>query len=124
MSQDAREFLCIRCPKGCRLKVVRKDDEIKVEGNECPLGEKYGREELLNPRRIVTSTVKILNAMYPRLPVRTAEPVPKDKIMDVIKALKGVVIEAPVKRGQVVLDDVANTGIPVIAERDMERVGE
>jgi len=122
--QDAREFLCIRCPKGCRLKVVRKGDEIKVEGNECPLGEKYGREELLNPRRIVTSTVKIKNAMYPRLPVRTAEPVPKDKIMDVIKALKGVVIEAPVKRGQVVLDDVANTGVPVIAERDMERVEE
>ncbi|RLF81320.1 molybdopterin oxidoreductase [Thermococci archaeon] len=116
------EILCIRCPKGCMLTVTVRGDEILVEGNDCPVGEKYGIEEIKNPKRIVTSTVRILNAKYPRLPVRTAEPVPQEKIKDVIDALKEVVVEAPVKMGQVILKNVGNTGVDVIAERDMERV--
>ncbi|MBO8173915.1 MAG: DUF1667 domain-containing protein [Thermococcus sp.] len=119
---EVYEFLCIRCPKGCRLKVMVEEGRVTVDGYECLEGKKYGEEEVKNPKRIVTSTVRILNAKYPRLPVRTAEPVPKDKILDVINALKGVVVKAPVKRGQVIIENVAETGVDVIAERDMECV--
>jgi len=117
------EFLCIRCPKGCRLKVTVEGDEVRVSGFACLEGKKFGEEEVMNPKRVVTTTVRILNARYPRLPVRTAEPVPKDRIRDVIDALKGLVVEAPVRRGQVIVRNVAGTGVDVIAERDMEAVG-
>ena len=120
---EVYEFLCIRCPKGCRLRVVVDGDDIAVTGYECLEGKKYGEEEVRNPKRMVTSTVRILGAKYPRLPVRTAEPVPKDRILDVIAALRGVVIRAPVRRGQVIVENVAGTGVDVIAERDMEAVG-
>ena len=120
---EVYEFLCIRCPKGCRLRVVVEGDDIAVSGYECLEGKKYGEEEVRNPKRMVTSTVRILGAKYPRLPVRTAEPVPKDRILDVIAALRGVVVRAPVRRGQVILENVAGTGVNVIAERDMEAVG-
>ncbi len=120
---EVYEFLCIRCPKGCRLKVVVEGEDITVSGYECLEGKKYGEEEVRNPKRMVTSTVRILGAKYPRLPVRTAEPVPKERIPDVIAALRGVVIRAPVRRGQVILENVAGTGVDVIAERDMEAVG-
>ncbi|ACS33527.1 DUF1667 domain-containing protein [Thermococcus gammatolerans] len=117
------EVLCIRCPKGCRLRITVEGNEVHVSGFACLEGKRFGEEEVRNPRRIVTTTVRILNARYPRLPVRTAEPVPKDKIRDVIEALKGVVVKAPVRRGQVIVKDVAGTGVDVIAERDMEAVG-
>ncbi|WP_461864568.1 DUF1667 domain-containing protein [Thermococcus sp.] len=120
---EVYEFLCIRCPKGCRLRVVVDGDDIAVTGYECLEGKKYGEEEVRNPKRMVTSTVRILGAKYPRLPVRTAEPVPKDRILDVIAALRGVVVRAPVRRGQVIVENVAGTGVDVIAERDMEAVG-
>lgn len=114
--------LCIKCPKGCMLTITIDGDKIIVEGNECPLGEICGIEEVKNPKRIVASTVRILNARYPRLPVRTAEAVPKYKIKDVINTLKNVVVKAPVKMGDIIVKNVANTGVDVIAERDMERV--
>ena len=121
MSQ-VTEILCIRCPKGCKLRIEIRKDSIKITGNACPVGEIYGKEEIRNPKRVVTSTVRILNAKYPRLPVRTSKPVPKDKIRDIIKALTGIVIEAPVRKGQIIIKNVANTGADIIAERDMERV--
>ncbi|WP_461867000.1 DUF1667 domain-containing protein [Thermococcus sp.] len=119
---EVYEFLCIRCPKGCRLKVIVEEGRVTVDGYECLEGKKYGEEEVKNPKRIVTSTVRILNAKYPRLPVRTAEPVPKDKIPAVIDSLRNVVVKAPVKRGQVIVENIAETGVNVIAERDMEVV--
>jgi len=121
MSQ-VTEILCIRCPKGCKLRIEVDENSIKVTGNACPVGEIYGKEEVRSPKRVVTSTVRVLNAKYPRLPVRTSEPIPKEKIEDVIRALTGVVVEAPVRRGKVIIKNVANTGVDVIAERDMERV--
>jgi len=119
---EVYEFLCIRCPKGCRLRVEVDGETITVTGYECLEGKKYGEEEVRNPKRMVTSTVRILNARYPRLPVRTADPVPKDRITDVINVLRGITVRAPVKRGQVIVRNAAGTGVDIIAERDMEAV--
>ena len=115
-------ILCIRCPKSCNLIVRIKDNEIFVEDNECRIGEEYAIEEIKNPMRIVSSTIRIFNAIYPRLPVRTSKTVPKNKIKDIMKSIKGRVIDAPVKKNQIIIKNIANTGVDMIAERNMEFV--
>ena len=120
--QKATSILCIRCPKGCELKLSINKKDIKVKGNECRIGAEYAIEEIKNPVRIVTSTIGILNSNYPRLPVRTKVPVPKNKIKKVIKAIRGITIKAPVKQNQIIIKNIANTESDLIAERDMERV--
>jgi len=121
MSDDEREVLCIRCPKGCRLK-LKIGEKVTVEGHECKLGEEYGKQEAEDPRRVVPTTVKIEKARWPRLPVRTEESVPLDMIDEVIEQVKGIVLEAPVKKNEVIIEDVAGTSVSIISERDMDRV--
>ena len=115
-------MLCIRCPKGCELTVFERDKQIRVEGNECRIGVEYAIEETKDPRRIVSSTVEILNSKYPRLPVRTRDTIPKDKIKKVVEDIKGKIVKAPVKKGEIISKNVAGTGVDLIAERDMECV--
>lgn len=120
--ETSNNLLCIRCPKSCDLTVRIKDEEIFVEGNECRIGEEYAIEEIKNPMRIVSSTIRIFNAIYPRLPVRTSKTVPKNKIKEIMKSIKGIVIDAPVKKNQIIIKNIANTGVDMIAERKMEFV--
>lgn len=115
-------IICIRCPKGCKLSLVAYKNDVKIEGNDCKIGIEYGLEEIKNPMRIVSSTIKILNSKYPRLPVRTKDTVPKDKIKKIIDIIKNKTVEAPVNIGQVVVKNIADTGSDLIAERDMELV--
>lgn len=122
MSDEEREVLCTRCPKGCRLKLKIEEDEVVVKGYECKLGEEYGKQEAENPQRIVPTTVKINNARWPRLPVRTDGSVPLDRIEDIIDEIRGVSVDAPVKKNDVIVKNVADTLVSIIAERDMERV--
>lgn len=106
------ELICIACPKGCRLKV---DRELNVSGNACPRGAVYGREEVQNPVRTVTSTVCIKGALHCRCPVKTAAPVPKGLVRPVMQALNRVRLTAPVSVGQVVVRDVCSTGVDIVA---------
>lgn len=122
MNNKKNKILCIRCPKGCELEVGEKNGEITVFGNECALGKKYAIKETKNPERVVTSTVKIKNARYPRLPVRTEKPVPKKKIKDVINSLENITLDAPIKHHDVIVKNVAGTKTNIISERNMERV--
>ncbi len=109
-----RELICIVCPRGCRLKV---DDGLNVTGNFCPRGAEYAKAELTHPTRTVTSTVRVEGAEIPRCPVKTAAPVPKESIRDVMAALDGVTLRAPVRVGDTVIDDVCGTGVKVVATR-------
>ena len=111
-----RELVCIVCPKGCRLH-VDEENEYKVTGNSCPRGEAYGREECTNPTRVVTSTVAVAGGAHPRCPVKTNRPVPKDRMCDVVRALDGLVIPAPVALGQVIVENVCGTGADIVATR-------
>ncbi len=121
---EVATYLCTGCPLGCRLEVeVVEEDVVEVRGFACRRGERYGRQEHLDPRRSVTTTVWIEGAVIPRVPVRSAEEVPKDRIGDVVGALRGLRVQAPVHRGDVVLEDAAGTGIDVIVTRDLARVG-
>jgi CxxC motif-containing protein len=111
-------YLCIQCPIGCRLEVDAVDgDVLAVRGASCKHGERYARQEHVDPRRAVSTTVALTGANVVRLPVRTAEAVPKAKVLDVVRALRSTQVSAPVRRGQVVIDNVAELGIAVVATR-------
>jgi CxxC motif-containing protein len=113
-------YLCTSCPLGCRLEVDAVDgDVIEVRGNSCKRGIKYGKQEHIDPRRAVSTTVWLHGGPCERLPVRAAEPVPKDEVRAFVDALQGLVVEAPVPFGAVLLSDVAGTGIDLIATREI-----
>lgn len=117
-------YLCTGCPLGCRLEVDAVDgDVIEVRGHTCKRGERYGRQEHLDPRRPLSTTVWVRGARVARLPVRSAEAVPRDRLIEVAEALRGVCVEAPVQRGQVVRSDVAGTGVDVVATRSLPSAG-
>lgn len=113
-----KELICIVCPKGCHLK-VDEENNYAVAGNGCPRGAEYGKMELTNPTRVVTSTVRCNGGTYPRCPVKTDRPVPKGMIFQVMEALENVTLAAPVRVGQVVLENVCGTGASVVAARSL-----
>ena len=112
-----RELVCTVCPRGCRL--TADDETLAVSGNFCPRGEEYGKAEVTDPKRTVTGTVAIKGGIHSRLPVRTAAPVSKSKMQDVMKELHSFTAVSPVKRGEVLIKNAAETGVDVIASRDM-----
>ena len=117
---ETRELICINCPLGCGLTVTLRDgDVVKVEGNTCPKGEAYGKKEVTDPTRIVTSTVRVSGGVLPVVSVKTASDIPKEKIMDCANVLKNVKIQAPVSIGDVVVEDVCGTGVSVIATKNI-----
>lgn len=120
MSETTRELTCIGCPLGCSITVTMNDtDVVSVTGNTCPRGDAYARKEVTNPTRIVTSTVRVEGGISPMVNVKTASDIPKAKIFECTSALKNVVVTAPVKIGDVVLSNVAGTGVDVVAAKNI-----
>ncbi len=115
------KLVCINCPRGCQLEVENINGEIKVTGNSCPRGAKYAIDEITNPLRTVTTTIAIESAIYDRLPVITSSPVPKDKTIDVVKALKDVKVKAPIKLNDVVVQDILGLGSDILACKSIEK---
>jgi CxxC motif-containing protein len=119
---ETSHYLCVGCPLGCRLEVDSVgDDIVEVRGHSCKRGEVFARQEHVDPRRFVTTTVAIRGAAWPRLPVATNDQVPKPLMRDVCRALHELRLEAPVALGEVVLADALGTGIDVVATRSLER---
>ena len=114
-----KELICIVCPKGCHLKVDENND-YAVTGSGCPRGAEYGKAELTNPTRVVTSTVRCVGGIYPRCPVKTDGVIPKGKMFEVMEALSHVELTAPVVVGQVVIENVCGTGVNVVSARTMK----
>lgn len=114
-------YLCIGCPLGCRLEVEEDEREtiVEVRGWSCRKGERYGRQEHTDPRRMVTTTVRVDGAGLARLPVKTSRPVPKDQVREVCRLLRTLSVKAPIGMGDVVLADVAGSGADVVATRDL-----
>ena len=111
------KLTCIVCPRGCELD-VKEGDEITVTGNFCPRGEVYGKSEILNPVRTLTSTVRF--ASNRRLPVITSAPIPKDRIFEVMKLLKDININHDIKMNDIILENVLGLDINIVASRSMK----
>lgn len=118
---EERNLTCISCPMGCPLTVVMNGTEVEsVSGNTCKRGEIYAKKEVTNPTRIVTSTVRVEGGSADMVSVKTKEDVPKGKIFDCIEALKDVIVKAPVHIGDVIIPDVAGTGVAIVATKNVE----
>lgn len=119
-----REMICINCPIGCNLKVYGDNEEnIRVEGNKCPRGLQYGKDEVLNPKRMVTSSVPLRKnentGIYQMISVKTLEAVPKELIFSVLKEIKSIDLKSngikKIEVGDVLLENVCNTGVDIVA---------
>jgi CxxC motif-containing protein len=115
-------YLCIGCPLGCRLEVEEEAGAVvEVRGFACKRGQEFALQEHTDPRRVVTTTVRVTGGVWPRLPVKTAKAIPKAKVLPLCRALHALTLEAPVKLGQVVMADALGTGVDVVATRDLPK---
>ncbi|MEJ8552708.1 DUF1667 domain-containing protein [Tepidibacter sp. Z1-5] len=118
-----KNITCIVCPVGCRLTVKKNEDKVySVTGNTCKRGEKYGVEEMTTPKRMVTTTVKIKDGALRLIPVKTSDSIPKELIFELMELLDEIEVEAPVMVGDVIVENVLDTGINIVASRDMCKV--
>jgi len=106
-----RNLTCIICPRGCSLTVNQDEKGITVTGFSCPKGEKYAIDECTNPVRTVTSTVRVGNRKDTMVSVKTAAPVPKGSMADVMTILRNITVSAPVAIGDVIASDVFGTTV-------------
>jgi len=115
--EETKGLICISCPQGCALQVEVVKEDIRVSGNACRRGITYARAEILDPRRTITTTVRVRGGVLPLVPVRSQGPIPKGKIVEALMELREVVVEAPVAMHQAITPSVAGTGIAVVATR-------
>lgn len=120
---ETKNLICINCPLGCALTVEMNGEAVlRVTGNTCRRGEIYARKEVTAPVRMVTTTVRVSGGTLPVLSVKTKEAVPKEKISACVRALKDIQIAAPVRTGDVVLENIAGTGVDIIATKNVDAV--
>jgi len=125
MTQEQRKLICITCPRGCALVVtVGGETVIKTEGNSCKRGVDYATGELKDPRRMVTTTVRVKGGVHPLAPVYTESPIPKPRILDLLAEIRKIELTAPVKFGEVVIANALGTGVNVLASRNIPAKGE
>ena len=110
------DLTCIGCPLGCMVTVTKNGKEIEdISGYTCKRGLEYARTEILAPVRTVTSTVRITGGVNPVVAVKTAVPIPKEKITECMSCIYTLQTKAPVAIGDVICDNIAGTGVALIA---------
>ena len=119
--KEIKEFICITCPMGCYLDVEVDGEEIlSVRGNRCNRGLDYARTEAIRPKRVLTTTVRVLDGEQPLVPVRTTDGVPKEKLMEYMDFLNRQRVAAPICRGQKICT-LPDCGVEVIATSGVEK---
>ncbi|MFC1580763.1 DUF1667 domain-containing protein, partial [Thermodesulfobacteriota bacterium] len=107
------------CPKGCRAQVWQEGETIEIKGKICKDGKSYLRQEFIEPMRVLTSTVVLENSRTKRLPVRTAKAIPKKELFHCLEEMMKIKARPPIEMGQVVIPNILNTGVDVIASDDL-----
>jgi len=114
-----RELTCIGCPMGCQISVdLQYGTVVSVTGNECPRGDRYARQECIAPERMVTSLM-IADFTHAPVSVKTLKPIPKGKIQDCLREIRNTHPGLPIRSGDILITDVAGTGVPVVATKDL-----
>ena len=115
-----KEMICIGCPMGCYLTVDHDGKTIRdVSGNRCKVGLEYAEKEVSNPERTLTTTVKVKNGNLPLVSVRTNKPIAKNKIFDVMNLLAKIEVEAPIKIGDPIIQNVFDTDVNILATKNI-----
>jgi len=122
MAVEKRHFVCVVCPIGCEIDVVHDGSKIiSMEGNKCEKSEEFVTQELIEPMRILTTTVRIEGSKWPVIPVRTDKSVPKRLFARIMRQLRPIKLQAPVSISDVVVRDALHTGANIIATRTVPR---
>ena len=106
-----RNLTCIICPRGCSLEVEILENGVTVKGNACPKGEQYGIDECTHPTRTVTSIVRVANRQDTMVSVKTENPIPKEKIFDLMKEISAKEVNAPIEIGDVICNNLCSKNI-------------
>ena len=111
---------CINCPVGCRMTVQLNDEGqfVSVSGNTCARGAAYARQECTAPRRMITAVIPVTGSPIP-LSVKTADPIPKELIPEIMQVLGQTHPQLPIHAGDIIVQDVLQTGINIIATRSL-----
>lgn len=112
-----KEFTCIVCPRGCRLTI---DDNLNVTGNTCPRGKQYAIDEVTNPKRMITSIVRVKNRENEVVSVKTSNAIPKGMIFDVMNEINKVQVNAPTKIGDIAIKNVLDTGVDIVITKNIK----
>ena len=114
---------CIVCPTGCEIKVKKvPGKKVTFEGYTCERGLEYAQQEFYEPKRILTTTVRVDKGINPLIPVRTDKPILKDKLKDVLREVAKLKVKAPIKMGDILIKNVLNLDADVIASRDLNKI--
>jgi CxxC motif-containing protein len=118
-----KELTCVVCPVGCKIKITHDGEKIEsVEGNRCDRGYNYAVQEIKNPLRTLVTSVKVNNGNYPLASVRSSKEVPLNKINDLMDIIKNTKVDAPVKKGDVIIKNPLDLGADIIATRSVEKI--
>ncbi|MDD4184196.1 MAG: DUF1667 domain-containing protein [Candidatus Izemoplasmatales bacterium] len=119
---EKRQLTCINCPLGCQLEVViDKGEIVSIENYGCQRGIEYAKKEIANPKRTVTSILPVIGGELPMVSVKTRTDIPKDKISECMHCLKDLKVGAPVKIGDVIVKNIGNTGVDIIATKKVDK---
>ena len=116
-----RNHTCICCPLGCQITIEFEEEIISVEGNSCQRGKEYAKSEVTSPVRVFTSSVRVMGGNEEMCSVKSSLPLPKDRILDVAEAIRNTVVEAPIEIGDIMVPNVLETGVDLIATRKVEK---
>ena len=109
----AKTITCIMCPNGCEIT-------YDLSGGMCEKGPEYVKNEILNPKRTLTSSVRITGGTIPLVSVKTSGAIPKEKLLEAMKLVSGLAVEAPVEPGQVIVKDFVEDGIDLVATKTVK----
>lgn len=120
MTINERKITCTICPVGCKISFKTQGKYFSVcEGYKCNKGIKYAKNEALDPRRMLTTLVLVRNGEWPLVSVKSTNPIPKNKIFSVLMEIRKINLSAPVTSGQIIIKNVANTNIDIIATKSI-----
>ena len=120
MSEQVLTFTCVNCPIGCLLEVKLDENGAvaDISGNSCNRGISYAEQEAVDPKRNISAVCMVAGCLEP-LSVKTAEPVSKEKIFEVMKVVSGLELQAPIAAGEVLVENVADTGVNIVATKSI-----
>ena len=118
---DETKITCILCPIGCEIRINKKVLTI-IDGAKCNIGIEYSKNEILNPKRILTTSILVKNGTIPLVSVKTNKPIPKDEIFNILKIIKNKSINAPIFIGDIIIKNILDTGSDIIATKTVNKL--
>ena len=114
---NTKNLTCVACPMGCSITVEINDNNeiLSVKGNTCKRGDAYARQECVHPERSLATTIRVNGGKHNVVPVKSAKPLPKEKIFDCMKAINSVSVNAPVTIGDILIKNILDTGVNIVA---------